>query len=279
MSCDHNTRENTKNEIELVKSYSLKNKFYTDTYTGSQYDESTLREWRHNLFVKYCRENNCKILLLWHHLDDRIETTLLNINRGCGQKWLSWLQTRTWHFLDNTINIVRPLLCLKKEEIITECKNLKFNYYEDPTNNDVSCSQRNMMRKILHDSFNTQGFYTSMISLYTLLDDKKIEKKPEENSKEKTNNEYNNAIYDTTGKAYYIYPHNDIQYMTTIAQSIWVPNLLYKIYEYFDTSINPRSSTLQELCNSLNKKSGNKISYQNISIQAFRYGSLITTNR
>ena len=46
--------------------------------------------------------------------------------------------------------------------------------------------------------------------------------------------------------------------MITILHGQWTPDLLYKIYEYFNSSINPRSTTLNELCNSLNKKSGNK---------------------
>lgn len=268
MSCDHNTRENTQNEIKLVKSYSQENSFYSDKYEGSNDDETNLRNWRHGIFIEHCKQYDCKLLLLWHHLDDRIETTFLNINRGCGKKWLEWLQEYTPHFLDNTITTVRPLLSLKKEEIIKDCKNLELKYYDDPTNIDTSYSERNMMRKVLHDSFNTEGFYTSMTSLYTTLEEKRIEY---------TN--INDAIYDTNGTIYYIHKYTTTQYMITILQKQWTPDLLYKIYEYFNTSINPRSTTLNELCNSLNKKSGNKISYQNLSIQAFHYGSIITINK
>lgn len=268
MSCDHNTRENTQNEIKLVQSYSQENSFFTEKYEGANFDENSLRDWRHNIFINHCKANNCKILLLGHHLDDRIETTFLNINRGCGKKWLQWLQIHTAHFLDNTITTVRPLLWLKKEEIIKDCKNLQLKYYNDPTNDDISYSERNMIRKLLHTSFNTEGFYKSMESLYITLEKEK-----------NTHNDKNNIINDSFNNIYNIYKYNDKEHMVTIVQWQWTPDLLYKIYEYFKISINPRSTTLSELCNSLNKKSGNKISYQNISIQAFRYGSMITINQ
>jgi tRNA(Ile)-lysidine synthase TilS/MesJ len=64
MSCDHNTRENTPNEIKLVKSYSQENIFYTDKYEGSAYDESNLRNWRHSIFIEHCKQYDCKLLLL-----------------------------------------------------------------------------------------------------------------------------------------------------------------------------------------------------------------------
>jgi len=268
MSCDHNTRENIQNEIKLVKSYSQENSFYTDKYEGSNDDETSLRNWRHSIFIEHCKQHDCKLLLLWHHLDDRIETTFLNINRGCGKKWLEWLQEYTPHFLDHTITTVRPLLSLKKEEIIKDCKNLKLNYYDDPTNNDIHYSERNMMRKLLHDFFNTTGFYTSMTALYTTLEEKRVQEKDK-----------NDVIYDSTGTTYYIHEYTTTQYMITILQGQWTPDLLYKVYEYYNISINPRSTTLSELAHSLNKKSGNKISYQSISLQAFRYGSIITIKK
>lgn len=266
VSCDHNTRENTKNETQLVQSYCKENKFLTDKYEGSSFDESKLREWRHSIFVKYCKENNCKILLLWHHLDDRIETTFLNINRGCGKKWLLWLQVHSFHFLDNSLSIVRPLLSLKKEEIIKDINQLQLKYYDDPSNNDINYSQRNMIRSLLQQHFNTEWFYKSMIKLYNIIDAKgHISEKSE------------NIIYDNNNTAYYIHPqHTQTQYLITVTHKQRTPDLLYKMYDYFNKSINPRSTTLTTLSESLNKKSGNKITYQWLCIQASRYGSIIS---
>jgi tRNA(Ile)-lysidine synthetase-like protein len=266
VSCDHNTRENTKNEIQLVQSYCKGNKFFTDKYEGSIFDERRLREWRHSIFVKYSRENNCKFLLLWHHLDDRIETTFLNINRSCGKKWLLWLQVHASHFLDDSLSIVRPLLSLKKEEIMKDINQLKLKYYDDPSNNDINSSQRNMIRSLLQQYFNTEWFYNSMTTLYNTI---------ETNFpiSEKTKN----IIYGSDNIAYYIHTQDhEKQYLITITHTQRTSDLLYKIYEHFNKSINPRSTTLSTLSDSLNKKSGNKIIYQWLSIQASRYGSIIS---
>ncbi len=266
MSCDHNTRENTKNEIELVQSYCRENSFFSDRYEGTVFDEGTLRQWRHSIFVQYCKKHNCKILLLWHHLDDRIETTCLNIHRGCGEIWLLWLQAHTPHFLDTTLSIVRPLLLLRKSEIIRDINQLDLKYYDDPSNEDTSYSQRNMTRSLLQQYANTEWFYNSISKLYDI-----IEKKY---NKETTSV---NTIYDNNNIPYYLHPQtNNIDYLITITHTQRTPDLLYKTYKYFNKSINPRSTTLPTLSTSLHKKSWNKIIYQWLSIQASRYGSIIS---
>lgn len=269
VSCDHNTRENTKNEIISVKELSKKNTFYTDIYAGKNFSEKSLRERRHEVFINYCKDKNINIILLGHHLNDRIETTFLNMKRWTWTKWLIWLEVKTPHFLNKSITIIRPLLSITKNEIIVECQKNNILYCEDPTNIDITYSQRNLIRKLFSKIFNTKWFYKSMKVFYeTIETEDKIEVKP--------NKVY--EIFNSKWKCFFIIKDDENNYITTIKKGERDSDLLYKLYSYYDISINPRSNTLENLANSLNKKNWNKISYTQLTIQSFKYSSIIKIN-
>lgn len=268
VSCDHNTRENTKNEIKTVQDNCMENVFYSAIYNGNTFSENTLRERRHQIFIDYCIAHDIKTILLWHHLDDRIETTFLNLNRGAGPQWLLGLWVMTPHFLDHTITIVRPLLFCTKDEIKKECKTNKISYHEDPTNTDITYSERNRMRKILSEYFNTAWFYKSMNQLYQSLE-----------QKENIAINRRDQIYNKQWKWFWIHPDTDNQYIISIKTGERDSDLLYKVYTYHNISINPRSTTLDTFVTALNQKSWNKISYNNITIQSFHYSSIIKVNK
>lgn len=268
VSCDHNTRENTKNEIQTVQKTTSKNTFYSTVYNGNTFSESALRERRHQVFIDYCLSHNIKNILLWHHLDDRIETTFLNLNRGAGIKWIHGLWVLSSHFLDKTINIVRPLLFCTKNEIQRECKINNIDYHEDPTNTDTTYSERNKMRVVLNKYFNTTWFYKSMIQLYERLE-----------QKENIAINIRDQIYNKQWKWFWIHLDTDNQYIISIKTWERDSDLLYKVYAYHHISINPRSTTLDSFVNALNQKSWNRISYNNITIQSFHYSSIIKINK
>lgn len=253
MTCDHNTRENIKKEIDLVKNTSQGATFVRFHYTGSDYSEHTLRERRHTQFVNYCKKNNISFLLTWHHLDDRIETTLLNMKRWTGIKGISSITVSDTHFLNKNITILRPLLRHTKQEILDYCKEHKLLYVIDPTNSDIKYSERNAIRKIISENLWTPQFYKSRQILYESIEDSLQEQK-----------------IDSVQMIHL--PDNDL-----IARKSGERNAdtLYTLYKTYHISINPRASTLQTLCDQLNKKSGNKISYQWLTITAYQYGSTI----
>lgn len=265
VSCDHNTRDNTKNEIRTVQAQCSKNSFHSEEYTGNVFTEQELRSRRHKTFIKECKKHKSKILILWHHLDDRIETTFLNINRGCGQEGIQWMKSQTTHFLDQTITIVRPLLSLKKIEIINEAQKKQIPYHNDPSNEDLDYSKRNKMRHLLQQEYNTDWFYKSLEQLYNIRD-----------NTAPTNKINTIQTLLSQGKTYYLHQDTPKQYIITTKTGEWDSNLLYQLYHLLKISINPRSNTLDTLITMLNKKSGNKINYQHITIQSFHYSSVIT---
>jgi len=72
-----------------------------------------------------------------HHLDDRVETVLMQLMRGSGRQGLSVLRS--------TDEIIRPLLKVKKSEIVEHARKHNLKWVDDPTNQDVKY-RRNWVR-------------------------------------------------------------------------------------------------------------------------------------
>lgn len=257
LTCDHNTRENTKEETLLVSSASRNSSFQCFTYTWDDFSEQTLRLRRHQNFITYCHTHTITKILTWHHLDDRIETSLLNMKRGSNIAGIEWITLSDHHFLDHNITLLRPLIDHNKEEILYYCQENHISYSTDPTNTNTEVSERNLIRKIIHDHFNTPNFYHSRNNLYDHLKQHEL-----------------NLIQ--TNHINIIPQHNHDLITITCGQR--TPNELYNLYHYYTITLNPRSTTLEELCKQLNARSGNKISYQGLIITAYTYASTVKKN-
>ncbi|MBQ8455273.1 MAG: tRNA lysidine(34) synthetase TilS [Bacteroidaceae bacterium] len=73
-----------------------------------------------------------------HHRDDQAETLLLNLLRGTGLRGLAGMWPKNG-------NIVRPLLCMSREEILAFLKSKGQSYVTDSTNSERAY-QRNRIR-------------------------------------------------------------------------------------------------------------------------------------
>ena len=81
-------------------------------------------EWFNILIEKY----SAQAIAIAHHRDDTIETFFLNLLRGTGITGLSGINTVNG-------NVVRPLNCLSRDEIIKYLKVKELEYVTDSTNN------------------------------------------------------------------------------------------------------------------------------------------------
>ncbi len=89
--------------------------------------EMAARELRYAWFGKLREENNAVAIAVGHHKDDNVETFLLNLIRGTGIKGLTGLRQQSGY-------IIRPLLCLSKEDILNYVQNERLNYVTDSSN-------------------------------------------------------------------------------------------------------------------------------------------------
>ena len=112
-----------------VKTYASKNKFSI---------ELAARKIRYDFFTKITNQHSYNKIATAHNADDNVETVLLNLVKGAGIKGISGIPIKR-------DNIIRPILCLSKNEILNYLDENKFEYRIDQSNlsNDF---ERNFLR-------------------------------------------------------------------------------------------------------------------------------------
>lgn len=97
--------------------------------------EMAARDLRYNWFRE---ESKGEPLAVAHHRDDQAETLLLNLIRGTGLRGLAGMMPKH-------DGIVRPFLCLSREEILQYLESRGQTYVTDSTNSERACL-RNRIR-------------------------------------------------------------------------------------------------------------------------------------
>jgi tRNA(Ile)-lysidine synthase len=126
-----------KNGIKLFVINFDTNKYATEHKVSIQIAARQLRyAWFNELLV----ENKLDYLLTAHHLDDSLETFLINFSRGTGLEGLTGIPQQNG-------NIVRPLLGFTRSEIETYVKENNIEWREDSSN----ASDKYLRNKLRHD--------------------------------------------------------------------------------------------------------------------------------
>ncbi|WP_336717048.1 tRNA lysidine(34) synthetase TilS [Chryseobacterium mucoviscidosis] len=85
------------------------------------------RELRYQFFRKVQKEENLEFLVTAHHLNDQLETFIINLSKAAGINGLSGIPANDNH-------ILRPLLNFTKEEIYKFAEENNIEYREDLSN-------------------------------------------------------------------------------------------------------------------------------------------------
>ncbi|MGE4514031.1 MAG: tRNA lysidine(34) synthetase TilS, partial [Chryseobacterium sp.] len=85
------------------------------------------RELRYDFFNRIQEKENMNFLVTAHHLNDQLETFIINLSKAAGINGLSGIPA-------NDNNILRPLLSFTKEEIYKFAKENNIKYREDLSN-------------------------------------------------------------------------------------------------------------------------------------------------
>ena len=105
-------------------------------------EEECGRRIRYELFDEVCSlYDNAKIAVA-HHMNDQAETILFRMIRGSGIKGLTGMEAKR-------DNIIRPLLCLKREEIEQYLEEVEQDYRTDETNGTLEYSRNYIRKKIM----------------------------------------------------------------------------------------------------------------------------------
>ena len=135
---DHGIREDSKEDAIFVRQLAVKYgvKFFTKREElGANASEEKARRARYKFLRELSEKQNATIVTA-HHLDDVVETIIINMVRGTGWRGLAVL---------NAEDIYRPLINLKKQEIINYAKQNNLKWREDSTNS-LNVYMRNIVR-------------------------------------------------------------------------------------------------------------------------------------
>ena len=89
--------------------------------------EMAARDLRYAWFEEVRKECGAAVIAVAHHSDDSVETLLLNLIRGTGLNGLRGIRPKNGR-------VVRPLLCMNRQEILTCLKEMGQTYVTDSTN-------------------------------------------------------------------------------------------------------------------------------------------------
>jgi tRNA(Ile)-lysidine synthase len=93
--------------------------------------EQTARNLRFDFFLRCSRQTKIKKLALAHHKDDLAETVLMRLIRGAGLKGLRGFLPKTRF---GSLTVIRPMLELKKQDILAWLKKENISYCLDESN-------------------------------------------------------------------------------------------------------------------------------------------------
>lgn len=117
-------------------------RIHFDTLTYAQLHkvsiEMAARDLRYSYFEQLRRDINADAICVAHHKDDNVETILLNLVRGTGMNGLTGISSRNGF-------ILRPLLCIGREDILEYLEAENQDYVTD-SSNLVDDVQRNKIR-------------------------------------------------------------------------------------------------------------------------------------
>lgn len=136
---DHMIRPDSAADLEFVRDLSarLKFPFYSrrsdvpaEAAATGRSMEDAARNVRYRLLAEMADEASASATATGHSMTDQTETLLMRVIRGTGPSGLAGI-SRSKHD-----GVVRPLLCLTRDEIRDYAKTEGLEYREDPTNTD-----------------------------------------------------------------------------------------------------------------------------------------------
>ena len=104
--------------------------------------EMAARELRYTDFERIMHERQADAICIAHHRDDSVETVLLNLLRGTGLKGLTGIKPRNG-------NIIRPLLCVSRQEIEDWLQEIGQTYVTDSTNLETDYTRNKIRLELL----------------------------------------------------------------------------------------------------------------------------------
>ena len=142
---NYNTREQSQEEVAYAKELASNNSLMCHILNTDKIDknfEAKAREIRYDFFEKLINEYSYENLITAHHLGDRFEWMLMQFCKGAGCAELAGMQEEEKR---KNYRLLRPILHLEKQELLSFLNTESIKYFEDETNFDEDI-KRNSFR-------------------------------------------------------------------------------------------------------------------------------------
>ncbi|MFC1916391.1 tRNA lysidine(34) synthetase TilS [Chloroflexota bacterium] len=112
--------------------------------------EEAAREVRYTFLAQVAKSIGTDRVVVGHTVDDNIETILMHLIRGTGTKGLRGLQPFSqWHSPGGSLNIVRPLLQINRQETADYCRQHQLIPRSDTSNLSLSPLRNKIRQQLL----------------------------------------------------------------------------------------------------------------------------------
>lgn len=137
--------------------------------------EMAARELRYAEFRNIKERHKAEAIAVGHHQDDNAETLILNLVRGTGIKGLCGIQPKNG-------NIVRPLLCLTRQDILSYLQDAGLDYVTDHTNAEDIYARNKVRLNVLPilESINKGALQNIISTIENLNEIEKVYQKAKE---------------------------------------------------------------------------------------------------
>jgi tRNA(Ile)-lysidine synthase len=157
--CNFSLRGNESDEDEeFIKNYANQNDipFHSvkfDTKRLAEQEQKSIqliaRELRYDFFEKISQENEYNnkydFVATAHHLSDSLETSIYHLSKGTGIAGIRGILPKRTISKKSQTNIIRPLLCITKKEILNYANQNNLKWREDASN-QTQKYKRNFIR-------------------------------------------------------------------------------------------------------------------------------------
>ncbi|MFV0255336.1 MAG: tRNA lysidine(34) synthetase TilS [Erysipelotrichaceae bacterium] len=141
---NYGVREEANLDQELVREYCIQNNIIFECTQAGKLTgnfQAAAREYRYNYFAKLAEKYQASYVLIAHHLNDHLETYLLQKQRQAIVSYFGLAEKQKIKGVD----IIRPLLLYTKKQLIEYCQKQNIKYAIDSSNLSTKYS-RNKIR-------------------------------------------------------------------------------------------------------------------------------------
>ena len=127
--------------------------------------QSVAREKRYKLLCDRAKKYRIETILVGHHLDDLFENFFIRILRGSGLNGLVSLDRETQR---DTVNLIRPLLEINKNDLVYLSNYVFGSYVNDPSNENDKFKRvkvRNFINQLGSEGLDTNKLFLTVKNL------------------------------------------------------------------------------------------------------------------